>query len=170
MFGAPGAGLMAVAILISTFGCCNGLILSGARVYYAMARDGLFFKATGAVQPKYLTPKNALIVQGIWTCFLCLSGTYNDLLNYVIFAVLVFYILTIAGLFVLRRTRPQAERPYRAIGYPVLPAIYIVMALFIDIVLLRYKPQYTWPGLIIVLLGIPVYLIWSRRSAGAAQA
>jgi APA family basic amino acid/polyamine antiporter len=170
MFGGSGAGLMAIAILISTFGCCNGLILSGARVYYAMARDGLFFKSTGAVHPKYLTPKNALIVQGIWTCLLCLSGTYNDLLNYVIFAVLVFYILTIAGLFVLRRTRPQAERPYRAIGYPVLPAIYIVMALFIDIVLLRYKPQYTWPGLIIVLLGIPVYLIWSRRSAGAAQA
>jgi APA family basic amino acid/polyamine antiporter len=169
MFGAPGAGLMAVAILISTFGCCNGLILSGARVYYAMARDGLFFKATGAVQPKYRTPKNALIVQGIWTCFLCLSGTYNDLLNYVIFAVLVFYILTIAGLFVLRRTQPDAERPYRAIGYPVLPAIYIVMALFIDVVLLRYKPQYTWPGLIIVLLGIPVYLIWSRRSNTAAK-
>jgi APA family basic amino acid/polyamine antiporter len=169
MFGGSGAGLMAIAILISTFGCCNGLILSGARVYYAMARDGLFFKSTGAVHPKYLTPKNALIVQGIWTCLLCLSGTYGQLLDYIIFAVLVFYILTIAGLFVLRRTRPQAERPYRAIGYPVLPAIYIVMALFIDIVLLRYKPQYTWPGLIIVLLGIPVYLIWSRRSAGAAQ-
>jgi basic amino acid/polyamine antiporter, APA family len=96
---------------------------------------------------------------------LCLSGTYNDLLNYVIFAVLVFYILTIAGLFVLRRTQPQAERPYRAIGYPILPAVYIVMALFIDVVLLRYKPQYTWPGLIIVLLGIPVYFVWSRRSA-----
>ena len=169
MFGGSGAGLMAIAILISTFGCCNGLILSGARVYYAMARDGLFFKSTGAVHPKYLTPKNALIVQGIWTCLLCLSGTYGQLLDYIIFAVLVFYILTIAGLFVLRRTRPQAERPYRAIGYPVLPAIYIVMALFIDIVLLRFKPQYTWPGLIIVLLGIPVYLIWSRRSAGAAQ-
>ena len=169
MFGGSGAGLMAIAILISTFGCCNGLILSGARVYYAMARDGLFFKSTGAVHPKYLTPKNALIVQGIWTCLLCLSGTYGQLLDYIIFAVLVFYILTIAGLFVLRRTRPQAERPYRAIGYPVLPAIYIVMALFIDVVLLRYKPQYTWPGLIIVLLGIPVYLIWSRRSAGAAQ-
>jgi basic amino acid/polyamine antiporter, APA family len=169
MFGSPGAWLMAIAILISTFGCCNGLILSGARVYYAMAKDGLFFKPTGAVHPKYLTPKNALIVQGIWTCILCLSGTYNDLLNYVIFAVLVFYILTIAGLFVLRRTQPQAERPYRAIGYPVLPAVYIVMAVFIDVVLLRYKPQYTWPGLIIVLLGIPVYFIWSRRSA-AAQA
>jgi basic amino acid/polyamine antiporter, APA family len=170
MFGAPGAGLMAIAILISTFGCCNGLILSGARVYYAMAKDGLFFKSTGVVHPKYLTPKNALIVQGIWTCILCLSGTYGQLLDYIIFAVLVFYILTIAGLFVLRRTRPDAERPYRAIGYPVLPAIYIVMALFIDVVLLRYKPQYTWPGLIIVLLGIPVYLIWSRRSGTVARA
>jgi len=170
MFGASGAGLMAIAILISTFGCCNGLILSGARVYYAMAKDKLFFKATGEVHPKYRTPKNALIVQGIWTCILCLSGTYNDLLNYVIFAVLVFYILTIAGLFVLRRTQPDAERPYRAFGYPILPAIYIVMALFIDVVLLRYKPEYTWPGLIIVLLGIPVYLIWSRRNKVTAGA
>ena len=169
MFGSSGAGLMAIAILISTFGCCNGLILSGARVYYAMAKDGLFFKSTGAVHPKYLTPKNALIVQGIWTCILCLSGTYGQLLDYIIFAVLVFYILTIAGLFVLRRTQPQAERPYRAVGYPILPAIYILMAVFIDVVLLLYKPQYTWPGLIIVLLGIPVYFIWSRRSA-AAQA
>jgi basic amino acid/polyamine antiporter, APA family len=165
MFGSSGGGLMAIAILISTFGCCNGLILAGARVYYAMAKDNLFFKATGAVHPKYHTPKNALIVQGIWTCILCLSGTYGQLLDYIIFAVLVFYILTIAGLFVLRRTRPDAERPYRAVGYPVLPAIYIVMALFIDVVLLLYKPQYTWPGLIIVLLGIPVYLIWSRRTA-----
>jgi basic amino acid/polyamine antiporter, APA family len=170
MFGASGASLMAIAILISTFGCCNGLILSGARVYYAMANDGLFFKATGAVHPKYHTPKNALIVQGIWTCILCLSGTYGQLLDYIIFAVLVFYILTIAGLFVLRRTQPQAERPYRAVGYPILPAIYIVMALFIDIVLLRYKPQYTWPGLIIVLLGIPVYLVWSRRNSVLSQA
>ena len=169
MFGSSGAGLMAIAILISTFGCCNGLILSGARVYYAMAKDGLFFKSTGKVHPRYLTPKNALIVQGIWTCILCLSGTYGQLLDYIIFAVLVFYILTIAGLFVLRRTQPQAERPYRAVGYPILPAIYILMAVFIDVVLLRYKPQYTWPGLIIVLLGIPVYFIWSRRSA-AAQA
>jgi basic amino acid/polyamine antiporter, APA family len=169
MFGSSGAGLMAIAILISTFGCCNGLILAGARVYYAMAKDNLFFKATGAVHPKYHTPKNALIVQGIWTCILCLSGTYGQLLDYIIFAVLVFYILTIAGLFVLRRTRPDAERPYRAVGFPILPAIYIVMALFIDVVLLVYKPQYTWPGLIIVLLGIPVYLIWSRRTA-AAQA
>jgi APA family basic amino acid/polyamine antiporter len=169
MFGSSGGALMAIAILISTFGCCNGLLLSGARVYYAMAKDGLFFKSTGKLHQKYFTPRNALIVQAIWTCILCVSGTYNDLLNYVIFAVLVFYILTISGLFVLRRTQPQAERPYRAIGYPVLPAIYIVMALFIDVVLLLYKPQYTWPGLIIVLLGIPVYLIWSRRSTATVQ-
>lgn len=167
MFGGSGAGIMAIAILISTFGCANGLILAGARVYYAMAKDGLFFKATGAVDAKYRSPKNALIVQGIWTCILCLTGTYNDLLNYVIFAVLVFYILTITGLFVLRYKRPMAERPYRAVGYPVLPAIYIVMALFIDVVLLRYQPQYTWPGLFIVLLGVPVYWIWSRRSGTA---
>ena len=165
MFGGTGASLMAIAILISTFGCCNGLILAGARVYYAMAKDGLFFKSVAGLHPKYKTPTVSLIVGGIWTCLLCLSGTYGQLLNYVIFAVLVFYILTIAGLFVLRYKRPDAERPYRAFGYPVLPAIYIVMALFIDVVLLRYQPQYTWPGLIIVLLGIPVYLIWSRRSA-----
>lgn len=165
MFHGTGAGLMAVAILISTFGCCNGLILAGARVYYAMAKDGLFFKAVGKVNSKYKTPAVSLVVQGIWTCVLCLSGTYGQLLNYVIFAVLVFYILTIGGLFVLRYKRPDAERPYRAFGYPVLPGIYIVMALFIDVVLLRYQPQFTWPGLFIVLLGIPVYLIWSRKAA-----
>jgi APA family basic amino acid/polyamine antiporter len=170
MFGGTGAALMAIAILISTFGCCNGLILAGARVYYAMAKDGLFFKRVGDVHPTFKTPAVSLIVQGVWTCLLCLSGSYGQLLDYIIFAVLVFYILTILGLFVLRFKRPNAERPYRAVGYPVLPAIYIVMALFIDVVLLRYKPQYTWPGLIIVLLGIPVYLIWSRRSTVAARA
>lgn len=162
MFQGTGAGLMAVAILISTFGCCNGLILAGARVYYAMAKDGLFFKSAGRVNSRH-SPAVSLVVQAIWTCVLCLSGTYGQLLNYVIFAVLVFYILTIGGLFVLRYKRPDAERPYRAFGYPVLPGIYIVMALFIDIVLLRYQPQFTWPGLFIVLLGIPVYLIWARR-------
>lgn len=170
MFGETGLSLMAIAILISTFGCCNGLILAGARVYYAMARDGLFFKAIGNVSTKHKTPVVSLVVQGIWTCLLCLSGTYGQLLNYVIFAVLVFYILTIGGLFVLRYKRPDAERPYRAIGYPVLPAIYIVMALFIDVVLLRYQPQYTWPGLVIVLLGIPVYLIWSSRNSATKTA
>ena len=165
MFGVAGGALMAVAIMISTFGCNNGLILAGARVYYAMAKDGLFFESVGKVHPIYRTPVHALVIQGVWTAVLCLSGTYGQLLDYIIFAVLVFYILTIAGLFVLRRTRPDAERPYKAVGYPVLPAVYIIMAVFIDIVLLRYKPQYTWPGLIIVLLGIPVYYLWSRRSA-----
>ncbi|MGP0095794.1 MAG: APC family permease [Terriglobales bacterium] len=163
MFGAAGGGLMAVAIMISGFGCCNGLILSGARVYYAMAKDGLFFRSVARLHPGYKTPAISLMVQMVWTCVLCISGSYGQLLDYIIFAVLVFYVLTILGLFVLRRTHPEAERPYKAVGYPVLPAIYIVMALFIDVVLLRYKPQYTWPGLLIVLLGIPVYYIWRPR-------
>jgi basic amino acid/polyamine antiporter, APA family len=164
MFGGVGGALMAIAILISTFGCCNGLILAGARVYYAMAKDGLFFKSVAKLHPQYKTPVTSLVVQGVWTCLLCLSGSYGQLLDYIIFAVLVFYVLTIGGLFVLRYKRPDAPRPYRAIGYPVLPAIYIAMALFIDVVLLRYKPQYTWPGLIIVLLGIPVYWLWHRKT------
>ena len=168
MFGSAGGGLMAVAIMISGFGCCNGLILSGARVYYAMAKDGLFFRNVAKLHPTYKTPVVSLMVQMVWTCVLCISGSYGQLLNYIIFAVLVFYILTIFGLFVLRRTHPDAERPYKAIGYPVLPAIYIVMALFIDVVLLRYKPQYTWPGLFIVLLGIPVYYLWSLRGSRAS--
>jgi APA family basic amino acid/polyamine antiporter len=163
--GAPGAALMAIAILLSTFGCNNGLILAGARIYYAMAKDGLFFQSIGKLHPKYKTPAVSLIIQAVWTCFLCLSGSYGQLLDLTMFAVIIFYILTIGGLFVLRRTQPDAPRPYRAFGYPVLPAIYIAMALFIEVVLLRYKPQYTWPGLIIVLLGIPVYMFWSRRPA-----
>jgi APA family basic amino acid/polyamine antiporter len=170
MFAKGGGTLMAIAIMLSTFGCCNGLILAGARVYYAMAKDGLFFRSVAKLHPTHKTPAVSLMVQMLWTCVLCVSGSYGQLLDYIIFAVLVFYILTIAGLFVLRRTRPNVERPYRAIGYPVLPAIYIVMALFIDVVLLRYKPQYTWPGLIIVLLGIPVYYLWSRRSGATATA
>jgi APA family basic amino acid/polyamine antiporter len=165
-FAGSGAKLMAAVILISTFGCVNGLLMAGARVYYAMSRDGLFFKSVGKLSEGSKTPVNALWVQWAWACLLCLSGSYGQLLDYVIFAVLVFYILTITGLFVLRRTRPDAERPYRAFGYPVLPGIYIVMALWICVVLLRYKPQYTWPGLIIVLLGIPVYLAWTRMAAG----
>jgi APA family basic amino acid/polyamine antiporter len=171
MFGAAGGLLMAGAILISSFGCNNGLILSGARVYYAMAKDGLFFKSVARLHPTYKTPAVSLMVQMVWACLLCVSGSYGQLLDYIIFAVLVFYILTIVGLFVLRRTRPNAERPYRAVGYPVLPAIYILMALFIDVVLLLYKPQFTWPGLIVVLLGIPVYYAWSRRANhGSASA
>jgi APA family basic amino acid/polyamine antiporter len=164
MFGAAGGLLMAAAILVSTFGCNNGLILSGARVYYAMAKDGLFFRGVAKLHPTYKTPAVSLMVQMVWTCLLCISGSYGQLLDYIIFAALLFYILTIVGLFVLRRTRPNAERPYRAVGYPVLPAIYIVMASFVDVVLLRYKPQFTWPGLIVVLLGIPVYYAWSRSA------
>jgi APA family basic amino acid/polyamine antiporter len=163
MFQTSGADLMAAAILISTFGCANGLTLAGARVYYAMSRDGLFFKSVGKLQPRYHTPVAALLIQAFWAALLCLSGSYSQLLDYIIFAVLVFYILTIVGLFVLRRKWPDAPRPYRAFGYPVLPALYIVMATWICIVLLRYKPQYTWPGLVLVLIGIPVYFLWSRR-------
>jgi basic amino acid/polyamine antiporter, APA family len=169
MLGTAGGLLMAAAIMLSGFGCANGLILAGARVYYAMAKDGLFFRKVAKLHPTYKTPVMSLMVQMVWTCILCISGSYGQLLDYIIFAVLVFYILTIFGLFVLRRTHPEAQRPYKAIGYPVLPAIYIVMALFIDVVLLRYKPQYTWPGLMIVLLGVPVYYLWSRRSTSAAE-
>ena len=168
-FAGSGAKLMAAVILISTFGCLNGLLMAGARVYYAMSRDGLFFKSVGRLSERSKTPVNSLWVQWAWTCLLCLSGSYNQLLDYVIFAVLVFYILTITGLFVLRRTRPNVSRPYRAFGYPVLPGLYIVMALWICVVLLRYKPQYTWPGLMIVLLGIPVYLVWTRMAARIRQ-
>jgi APA family basic amino acid/polyamine antiporter len=161
-FGGIGAKLMAGAILVSTFGCVNGILLAGARVYYAMSRDGLFFRAVGKLGKRSGVPVNSLWVQWAWTCLLCLSGSYGQLLDYVIFAALAFYILTIAGLFVLRRTQPDAPRPYRAIGYPVLPALYIAMAAWICVVLLRYKPQYTWPGMILVLLGVPVYLVWKR--------
>jgi basic amino acid/polyamine antiporter, APA family len=168
-FAGSGAKLMAAVILISTFGCVNGLLMAGARVYYAMSRDGLFFKSVGKLSEGSKTPVNSLWVQWAWTCLLCLSGSYGQLLDYVIFAVLVFYILTIMGLFVLRRTRPEAVRPYRAFGYPVLPGLYIAMALWICVVLLRYKPQYTWPGLMIVLLGIPVYLVWTRMAVAIRQ-
>jgi basic amino acid/polyamine antiporter, APA family len=161
IFHFGGARLMAAAILISTFGCANGMTLAGARVYYAMSRDGLFFSSVGKLHPRFKTPVAGLLVQAAWTIVLCISGSYSQLLDYIILAVLVFYILTIVGLFVLRFKRPHAPRPYRALGYPVLPALYIVLAAWICIVLLRYKPQYTWPGLVLVLLGIPVYLFWS---------
>ncbi len=169
MFQTRGAELMAAAILVSTFGCANGLSLAGARVYYAMSRDGLFFKSVGKLHPRYHTPVAGLLVQAFWAALLCLSGSYSQLLDYIIFAVLVFYILTIAGLFVLRKKWPAAPRPYRALGYPVLPALYIVIATWICIVLLRYKPQYTWPGLVLVLIGIPVYFLWSRRGGQESQ-
>jgi APA family basic amino acid/polyamine antiporter len=176
VFGPAGAGIMAVAIVISTFGCNNGLILAGSRVAYAMARDGLFFRATGVLNKRGV-PATALTFQGIWIIVLILLRTrhadgtygnlYSDLLDYVVFSALSFYVLTIAGIFVLRAKRPGAERPYRAFGYPFLPLLYIVAALAIMFVLLLYKTQTTWPGLVIVLLGVPVYLVWSRRSRTA---
>jgi APA family basic amino acid/polyamine antiporter len=157
---------MAVAILISTFGCNNGLILAGARVYYAMARDGLFFRSAGVLN-RNRVPAVALVLQTIWTALLCLSGTYGQLLNYVIFAALVFYVLTTIGLFILRAKRPDAVRPYRAVGYPVLPALYIALAAGVMILILLSPTSRTEAvsGLVLVLIGIPVFYIW-RRVAG----
>ncbi|MGD1063901.1 MAG: amino acid permease [Terracidiphilus sp.] len=164
-----GGYLMAAAILISTFGCANGITLAGARAYYAMAQDGLFFRMVGKLHPRYKTPAAGLVVQAIWTTILCVSGSYSQLLDYIIFAVLVFYILTILGLFVLRIKQPNTPRPYKAFGYPFLPGLYLVMATGICAALLRYKPQYTWPGLILVLLGIPVYVYWSRSASASSN-
>jgi len=163
IFGDTAAIIMAVLIMVSTFGCNNGLILAGARVYYAMARDGVFFKGAGVLNENAV-PATALIVQGIWASLLCLSGTYSDLLDYVVFAVLIFYILTVIGIFILRRKQPNAERPYKAFGFPIIPALYVLCASAISVDLLIFKPTYTWPGMIIVLLGIPVYFIWRRRA------
>jgi basic amino acid/polyamine antiporter, APA family len=163
IFGAAGASIMAALILISTFGCNNGLILSGARVYYAMARDKLFFRRTGNLN-RHNVPAAALIAQSIWTSLLCLTGTYGQLLNYVIFAALIFYALTTVGLFRLRKLRPDAERPYKVIGYPVLPALYIILASAIAVILLiadQTRAQ-AISGLVIVLLGVPVYFIWRK--------
>jgi APA family basic amino acid/polyamine antiporter len=162
IFGASGAIILALLIMVSTFGCNNGLILSGARVYYTMAKDGLFFKQTGNLN-KNSVPEYALWIQCLVACVLCLSGKYGDLLDMVSFVVVLFYVLTIAGIFILRRKRPNAERPYKAFGYPVLPAIYILMGVSFCLLLIKYKPQYTWPGLIIVLIGIPLYFVAVNR-------
>jgi len=162
IFGASAAAIMSVLIMVSTFGCNNGLILAGARLYYAMAQDGLFFKKAGTLN-RNAVPQFGLWAQCVWTCVLCLSGTYGQLLNYLIFAALLFYVLTIAGIFILRKKRPDAERPYRAWGYPVVPLLYIVVASLIALILLFFKSEDTVPGLIIVLLGIPVYFLIHRR-------
>ncbi|MBI4502259.1 MAG: amino acid permease [Gemmatimonadetes bacterium] len=186
IFGNAGAGIMAFAILISTFGCNNGLILAGARVYYAMAKDKLFFRPIGTLNQNHV-PGMSLLLQSAWACFLVLPRTrlkdaagaplldangmeqygnlYGNLLDYVVFSVLIFYILTVAAVFVMRRKRPDAERPYRAFGYPIVPALYIVGAATIVLVLLLYRTQTTWPGLLIVLTGIPVYFLWHRRAS-----
>ncbi|HVM48174.1 MAG TPA: APC family permease, partial [Candidatus Acidoferrum sp.] len=178
VFRGAGAVVMAVAIMVSTFGCNNGLILAGARVYYAMARDGLFFKAVGKLNSRSV-PAAGLALQCVWTCLLVLARTrshdaatglehygnlYSTLLDYVVFAVLIFYVLTIAGIFVLRRKQPAAERPYRAFGYPVVPALYMVAAGAIMLALLFYQTRTSWPGLVIVLLGVPVYFLWKGRT------
>jgi APA family basic amino acid/polyamine antiporter len=182
IFPRAGAELMAAAIMVSTFGCANGLILAGARAYYAMARDGLFFRTSGRLNAARV-PAGGLVLQGAWAALLVLPRTvlpgtadqpgpqygnlYNDLLEYIISAALLFYVLTILGLFRLRRTRPEAPRPYRAFGYPVVPALYVVGAATLVGVLVVYRPMTTWPGLVLVLLGVPVYYAWRlRRSSG----
>jgi APA family basic amino acid/polyamine antiporter len=182
IFGSAGAVIMALAIMVSTFGCANGLILAGSRVYYAMAQDGLFFRGIGRLNRKHV-PAMGLRLQGVWAAILVLLRTrrldpvtgvvsygnlYSDLLDYVVFAVLIFYVLTIAGLFRLRRLKPDAERPYRAFGYPVIPALYILAACVILVALLLYNTQTAWPGLVIVVCGAPVYWFWRRRSAASA--
>ena len=166
LFGSSGTILMAGAILLSTFGCANGLILAGARVYYAMARDGLFFRRVGTLNA-HAVPAAGLVVQSIWVSVLCLTGTYGQLLNYVIFAALVFYVLTTIGLFVLRAKRPDADRPYRAVGYPALPALYMMLAAAVSVILLIAPKTRTeaLSGLVLVLIGIPVYFIWRRVEA-----
>jgi basic amino acid/polyamine antiporter, APA family len=176
IFPGTGATIMAIAIMVSTFGCNNGLILAGARAYYAMARDGLFFRSAGELN-KYHVPAWGLVIQGIWAAALVLPRTvkldaagnvtgygnlYGNLLDYVISAALIFYILTIFGIFVLRKKRPDVERPYKAFGYPIIPALYIIGAAVILCVLFIYQTATTWPGLIIVLTGVPVYFLWRK--------
>jgi APA family basic amino acid/polyamine antiporter len=162
IFGNAGTIVIAIMIMISTFGCNNGLILAGARVYYTMAKDGLFFKKTGTLNNNGV-PEFALWIQFVVASLLCLSGKYGDLLDMISFVAVLFYALTILGIFILRKKRPDAERPYKAFGYPILPAIYILMALTFCTLLIIYKPQYTWPGLIIVLIGIPLYFLAVRN-------
>jgi APA family basic amino acid/polyamine antiporter len=178
MFGPVAVQIMAAAIMISTFGCINGMVMAGARAYFAMARDGLFFKPAARVNRAHV-PGSSLVMQGLWAAFLVLIRThdpatgaygnlYSNLLDYVVSAALLFYILTIAGLFRLRALRPDAERPYRAFGYPVVPALYILIASLILAVLVVYRPATTFPGVVIVLIGIPVYFVF--RGAGPRPA
>ena len=169
IFGASAAVIMAIGILISTFGCNNGLILSGARVYYAMAGDGLFFRRAGMLNDNRV-PAFALIVQSVWTAILCLTGTYNQLLNYVIFAALLFYVFTTAGLFILRSKRPDVPRPYRALGYPALPLLYILLCCGVMVLLLLSPTTRTEAvsGIVLVLIGIPVFYVWRSGARPSA--
>jgi basic amino acid/polyamine antiporter, APA family len=162
ILGPLGTKSIAILIMISTFGCLNGMILAGARVYKTMADDGMFFKAAQKLNKNEI-PANALWMQCIWASLLCLSGKYGDLLDYIVFAVLLFYIFTMLAIFKLRITQPNADRPYKALGYPLVPAFYIVAATCISILLLVYKPQFTWPGLVIIAIGIPIYFIFINK-------
>jgi len=168
IFGDVAKYMMAALIMVSTFGCNNGLILSGSRLFQSMAKDGLFFKSAAKLN-KYQVPSKALVFQGIWASALCLSGSYGDLLDYCTFSSLVFYIITIAGLFVLRKKMPNAERPYKAFGYPVIPALYIVITSLICIDLLIYKTFNTGMGLLIIALGVPVYYLFKRNKDAHQQ-
>ncbi len=161
IFGSSGTVIIALMIMVSTFGCNNGLIMAGARVYYSMAKDGLFFRKVGLLN-RNSVPAFGLWVQCLVASLWCLSGKYGDLLDMISFVVVMFYVLTIAGIFILRQKRPDAERPYKAFGYPFLPAIYIIMGLAFCVLLIIYKPRFTWPGLIITLIGIPVYLLINK--------
>jgi APA family basic amino acid/polyamine antiporter len=163
IFGNVGTIIIALMIMVSTFGCNNGLILAGARVYFSMAKDGLFFRRVGVLN-KNAVPAFGLWIQCVVACGWCLSGKYGDLLDMISFVVVGFYLLTILGIFILRRQRPETPRPYKALGYPILPAIYILMALVFCVLLIWYKPQFTWPGLILTLLGIPVYYLTVARN------
>ena len=167
IFGNIGTYVIAIMIMIATFGCNNGLILAGARVYYTMAQDGLFFKKAGTLN-KNAVPEWALWAQCVVAGLLCLSGRYGDLLDMVSFIVVIFYILTIIGIFILRKKRPELDRPYKAFGYPVLPAIYILMGTCFCVLLIIYKPNFTWPGLIITLLGVPLYYLALRNQKTAS--
>lgn len=161
IFGGSGTAIIAVLIMVATFGCNNGLILSGARVYYSMAKDGLFFRKTGTLN-KHAVPEVALWFQAVMASILCLSGRYGDLLDMISFVVVIYYVLTIYGIFILRRKQPDIPRPYKAFGYPVLPIIYIIMGIAFCVLLIIYKPLFTWPGLIISLTGIPLYYLRNR--------
>ncbi len=168
IFGQTAVLLMALVVVISTFGCNNGIVLAGARVFYAMAKDGLFFKRMGKLNAKGV-PAFSLIIQAVWSILLCLTGTYTQLLDYVMFAAIIFYVLTIFAVFVLRWKRPDIERPYKAFGFPIFPILYIVACIFILVVLIIYKPDFTGRGLILVLVGVPVYFLW-RGVRGKKQA
>jgi APA family basic amino acid/polyamine antiporter len=158
IFGTLGTYIIAIMIMVSTFGCSNGMILSGARVYYTMAKDGLFFKQASTLN-KNAVPAKGLWIQCLIICAWCISGSYGQLLDMISFVVVLFYMLTIIGIFILRKKRPDMERPYKAFGYPVMPILYILMGIAFCSLLIIYKPNYTWPGLIITLIGIPIYYI-----------